>query len=321
MEGLLTGMANLVNAFRPRVVSDIPVDLERIAKAGRQIRFDQQKRVADDSFHPSQLASPCIKQDVINRVLLRLIKAKIEDPMVKAMGAAYGVPGELLPRVISSEVFEISSARAMDVGTAFHTMEQQNYFGPSGQVLGRWECLNCGRIIEEPQTHPTNSCNNVAEIRNHRGKIIRRRPCREYGQWIYLEVRVHNEKLGIHGKVDLLVRTTDGLLVIVDIKTMNQDRWQKLDAPAGKDVVQLQIYMWLLDAAYGILRYVNKGEQKSKPKHYCIERDPITEAHVTEYIGTVNELVSQGRWEDISGICNKKTQVRAKRCPFSILCF
>lgn len=320
MEGLVTGMAELADAFRPKVVTDLPVNLEQIAKAGRQILHQQEMREAEDAFFPSHLASPCLKQDVINRILLRTIRLKRKTAMVTAMGEAYGVEAAMLPLVIG-EAFDLSSARAMDVGSAFHEMEQQKYFGPSGRVLGRWECTNCGRLIEERQTHPEKPCNNVAEIRTCKGKIIRKRPCKKHGKWRYLEIRVHDKKLNIRGKVDLVVEVHNGRLVIVDIKSMNQDRWQKLDAPVPKDVVQLQIYMWLIGADYGILRYLNKGEQKTKPKHFCIERDPITETHVTEYIKTVNELVSQGRWEDISGICNKRTQVRAKRCPFSILCF
>ena len=121
--------------------------------------------------------------------------------------------------------------------------------------------------------------------------------------------------------MDLIFELLDGGLVVVDIKSMDPDMWARLEQPSAKDIVQIQIYIWLMNARYGILRYVNKGKQKTTPKEFTLTPDPKVEKWVRTYISTVRELVEARRWEDIGGVCNKKTQVRAKRCPFSFLCF
>lgn len=325
MEGLVKGLAGFVTDFSPKVSLDVPVDLEAIAKIGRRAVYDREQREADGYFHPSKLASPCLKKDVIERILLEVFADKAADLKLESVIETYGRDKVLF--TIRGDSFDYKAHRAMDVGTAFHGMEQQKYFGPSGSVIGFWSCSNCHRLENRSlMPHPTKPCTNTVVVRGINNKPIRELPCEEHGMWEYVEVDARDEELKISFRIDLVVRLSDGVAV-VDIKSMDADLWERLEQPSPKDVVQLQIYMWLLEklfgetTRYGILRYVNKGKQNKDPKHFTLEKDPKVEQWVRSYIRTVNELVVSRRWEDIGGVCDKKTQVRAKRCPFSFLCF
>lgn len=344
MNGLSGGMAGIVNGFRPKVTSEMPVSLDAIAKEGRKILFEKELRKADGKFHPSKLCSPCLKADVIERIILKLIEedSKEKDvmavmqklgpvgakpnavkanPTLKAAYDVYGGPEEVL-LAIRNESFDYKSYRSMDAGTAIHEMEQQKYFGPSGKVLGFWRCSNCGRVIKEIAHRPEQPCQNEVSVRSW-GKDLSTeiiRPCAKFGTWLYEEARGIDTEFDISWKVDLIVEVPEGR-IIVDDKTMNSERWGALEEPQAKDATQLQIYLWQLKAEHGILRYINTGDHQKDPKHFYLARDTKVEMWVKSYIRTVRELVAANRWEDIGGVCDKPTQVRAKRCPFSFLCF
>jgi len=179
MEGLAAGLAGVAVAFRPKVTTDMPVDLDRIAKVGREEFYGREARKANARFNPSGLASPCLKKDVIERILLELLGEGVDgplDPMLEAVMEVHGGPEEI-PFALKRRLFDYRMQRTFDVGTAIHEMEQQKYFGPSAQVLGHWRCSNCHR--EETSSlmpHPTKPCRNVVAVRNGKGKVIREIP-------------------------------------------------------------------------------------------------------------------------------------------------
>jgi hypothetical protein len=330
MNGLSGGMAGIINGFRPKVITEMPVSLDAIAKEGRKLLFEKELRKADGKFHPSKLCSPCLKADVIERIILKLIEedskekhagAVLDNPTLRAAYDVYGGPEEVLV-AIRNESFDYKSYRSMDAGTAIHEMEQQKYFGPSGKVLGFWKCSNCKTVVEEISHMPESPCQNEVSVRSKTkdfaSEIIR--PCAKFGTWLYEEARGIDTEFDVSWKVDLIVEVPEGR-IIVDDKTMNSERWGALEEPQPKDATQLQIYLWLLGAEHGILRYINAGDHQKDPKHFYLARDTKVERWVKNYIKTVRELVASNRWEDIGGVCDKPTQVRAKRCPFSFLCF
>ena len=322
MEGLTAGIVEVAGSFRPATMKNMPVDLDKIAKKGREIIYLSELKAADGRFHPSSLASPCLKKDVIERIILELIakKNKSKEPVLLAIRAKYG-SDEALKKAIRSQQFDYKGQRAMDVGTAFHEMEQQKYFGPSGLVVGHWACSNCHRkLTKELKPMPTKPCTNVVNVLGATGTLVRTLPCKKHGTWKYKELHLIHAQLNISMRIDLIVDCSD-YRVVVDIKSVGNGMWDRLTEPSPKDVIQLQIYMLMMDAQYGILRYVLKGDQSVNPKHFALVQDPKVKPWLNDYIGTVNKLVKERRWEDLVGVCNKKTQVRAKRCPFNFLCF
>lgn len=314
MNPVSEGMAGFLNALLPPVCKKSTIDLDSLAKAGREILWavEQAEWARKESegtfFHPSQLANPCMRFDVL-RHLSRI--------------AGSGIKIESKPESFSYEL-----QRKFDVGHALHDMEQQKYFRLlKDKVIGRWKCSCCGETVEKPCLCPSPCGNHVKVygIVDRRNVVIDEKLCFDKGDWIYLEPRVKNEIWDIEGRTDLALYvpeyTGGNGIVLVDIKTVGEERWPSITEPVEKDVRQLQIYLWFWPAEAGILRYMAQGRADEPAKHWEVRRDSKVEAWVKNYIETVKKLAQEGRWEVASPACTKATQSRAQRCPAKKTCF
>ena len=313
MNPLSDGVAGFLNALLPPpIAKKSAIDLDSLAEKGRELLWMEEqvewakKEAESTSFHPSQLANPCMRFDVL-RHLSRVDGSGIE----------------IMP---TTESFNYKLQRKFDVGHALHDMEQQKYFRLlKDKVVGRWRCSNCHSQIEEPVKQPPFPCPRVVTVTDPNGgkKITRR--CEESGHWIYVEPRVVNEIWDIEGRTDLALFVPEYVggngIVLVDIKTVGEERWPSITEPVEKDVRQLQIYLWFWPAEAGILRYMAQGRADESAKHWEVRREPKVEAWVKNYIETVKKLAQEGRWQVASPACTKRTQSRAQRCPAKKTCF
>jgi hypothetical protein len=323
MKELADAIGGLVKATMPAPPAQASIDLDAIARRGRLNLWKKEMRVLDDKFHPSQLADPCMRYDVVRLMVV----ADAWDYYKYGIDLKAGQPDP------DPALFDYILHRRFDVGTALHEMEQNKYFGGApGQLLGRWRCRSCG-VIRWKITPLPDPCTNVVTVRYESGKMVEERYCAEQGQtWEYKEVSLGDKELGISARVDLPLLDTPQKIVIADLKTLGDGRWKQLERygrPFQKDENQLKIYLYLANGGTyfpfpveeGILRYIHQGDPEVGSVQFGVSRDPRIESWLHEYIGTVRKLAGEGRWKVASCVCTKSTQARAKRCPLSPLCF
>ena len=319
MKDLADTIGNFIGGLLPEPAKGSPVDLDEIAKDGRLSLWKAEQRKLDAAFHPSSLADPCMRFDVVRLMLVGDWWDHKKNPIALQVSP-----------IPDPNLFDYILHRRFDIGTALHEMEQNSYFGRTTSLLGRWECSSCGMMLHKPQLRPE-PCDNVVTVRYANGKIQDERHCAKRGTWKYHEVRLQHKELGIRSRIDLPV-LHQGRIHIGDLKTLGAGRWAQLERfgrPFPKDEMQLKIYLFLAEAGEyfqypvdtGILRYVHQGDPEAAPVHFGVSKDPAVESWLYEYIGTVRKLAAQGRWEVATCWCDKKTQARAKRCPLRPLCF
>lgn len=318
MKELADAIGEFIGGLLPEPPRGAGANLDEIAEQGRLELWFKEHRKLDDVFHPSSLADPCMRFDVVRLMVV----AKTWD--YKKYGIDLAVRPEPDPAL-----FDYILHRRFDTGTALHEMEQNKYFGATPKILGRWRCRNCNQILEHPQIRPEKACTNRVWVKKKDEEI--QRPCKEYGSWEYLEIRMQHPKLNIRSRIDLPI-LHQGRVYIGDLKTLGAGRWEQLQKYGRcfqKDETQLKIYLFLANEGEyfqypveeGILRYIHQGDPEAGSVHFGVARDPNVETWLREYIGTVRQLAAKGRWEVATCWCGKKTQARAKRCSLRPLCF
>jgi hypothetical protein len=319
MKELADTVGEFIGGLLPEPPRGAAMSLDEIAEEGRLVLWKKEQRKLDNKFHPSSLADPCMRFDVVRLMLVAKAWDQKKNPINLRV-----VPDP------DPSLFDYILHRRFDVGTALHEMEQGKYFGNTARLLGRWRCSSCGMTLHKAQLRPE-PCDNVVTVRYSNGKLQEERYCHKKGVWEYQEVRMQHKKLAISSRIDLPI-LYQARVYIGDLKTLGASRWEQLQRygrPFPKDELQLKIYLFLAnEGGYfqypvdeGILRYIHQGDPEAGSVHFGVARDPNVEAWLYEYIGTVRQLASKGRWKVATCWCNKKTQARAKRCPLRPLCF
>jgi hypothetical protein len=158
--------------------------------------------------------------------------------------------------------------RVFDTGHSMHDRWQQKYFASMGILRGRWWCPKCEKTYGKEEKY---------------GIFCPEKCTCDYdGKLVYREVTVYSDELNMTGHVDLLldfskfdpsiykgVRKTfnaDVLpkeIVVVDMKSCNDFSWKGQVMKFGvhpANIVQINIYMHLLDLNYGAVIYENKND-------------------------------------------------------------
>jgi len=85
-----------------------------------------------------------------------------------------------------------------------------------------------------------------------------------------IEVPIPEGKL-FHGRADAVINL-DGAPYLVEIKSVNHSRFQRLTAPEPGHYKQLQLYLHYLNLEHGILILEDKDTQELK--EFIVEKDP-----------------------------------------------
>jgi CRISPR/Cas system-associated exonuclease Cas4 (RecB family) len=141
--------------------------------------------------------------------------------------------------------------RVFDNGHGMHHRYAE-YLSDMGLAYGVWKCKNP-------------FCNEEYGRGELLGIPKREDPCDKCGcsDYSYEEVQVFSEEYMFKGHVDGIFKLADEFYV-VDYKSMFSFQFKKLSGPLEKHVIQLTIYIWLLDLKSGFLLYENKDDQKIK---------------------------------------------------------
>lgn len=114
---------------------------------------------------------------------------------------------------------------------------------------------------------------------------------KEIGILIDENVPISDDKYEICGEIDGLLKYWDEL-VILDVKTINKDRYRKLFCPSEEYIIQLNIYMYCLNLKYGILLYECKDDQEVS--EFLVEYDVNVLAPVFKKIKYVKDCIQKG---------------------------
>ena len=203
-------------------------------------------------------------------------------------------------------VFESKLLRLFDKGHNMHN-RWTNYFDDMGGILrGRWRCGNssCYMFEDDGTLKSKLTPKQISKILEEKKRRVHGssaaqgifRPdkcacgCSEFN---YLETHVENKELNMKGNSDLLldcsyldsekfkeVRSTFNIKylpktpIVGDLKTIGSSSWEyqlNKRGPHKYYLIQLTIYMYILDCEYALLMYENKDN--SQVKWYKVERN------------------------------------------------
>lgn len=255
--------------------------------------FDDEKeivKVAPNKYKEVDKGEPCLK-GILQRARLKKTKEKAHIPR----GVSFAPHAATFPFCKRAKVGQLAgfiqlyyekqtpaTQTGMDIGTSLHN-QVQDYFWDVGLLKGTFECLKCDKKYDNvvsPNTCPSGK-------KTHTRKHL-----------IFREVIASNPTYLLYGR-------SDGLLVIegepvLEIKSLpvrpakNANDFQfyfdYLDERGPKEdhIIQLQLYLFMLDKDAGHLFYICKNDGRIKT--FYIRRDnSIIESFLNE-ITYLNEL-------------------------------
>jgi hypothetical protein len=179
------------------------------------------------------------------------------------------------------------------------------------QVMGEWSCV-CGETKHRGYM-PDRSCTRC-------GKRVNR----------YGEMAVFDTEAKIVGNPDLLLRE-EGLLVPVEVKSINKKDWEALTAPKGDHVFQVVAYARMLKALnyrmhqHAVIVYVCKDFVFGAPyKEFHVEIDA---PHLVAQWEAARQAAMAAHAAVESGVlpprvlCTSPDSTLAKGCPCMAQCF
>jgi hypothetical protein len=170
--------------------------------------------------------------------------------------------------------------------------------------------------------------------------------CGENG-FSYIEHTAVSDEYGITGSIDLLVKyPEEDRIQMVEIKSMDKDRFKKLVGPLGEHRLRTALYLWLLDqdeptkslgidTSHARILYMMKGygvkdtalssmglrdSGYSPFKEYIIKReDCLLESSLQKALALQQYRDDKGPLPD--RVCSTVLCSRAHGCPAARACF
>jgi hypothetical protein len=213
---------------------------------------------------------------------------------------------------------DVRMERIFDTGHNMHSRWQE-YLSAAGVLRGSWTCNACGMAYGSSERLGILS-----------PKVVDQRwacDCGNRERLDYGEVLVRSEpQYNFEGHVDAIVdlRGTafgngcDSDLFVVDFKTIKDDYFSELRHAKHEHVVQVHIYMWLLDLKAAVVLYENKDDQNVK--EMFVPRDDSLIERVKEESLWLVEVLKHGKLpQRPTGHSRSKPPCRF--CEFQTLCY
>jgi hypothetical protein len=235
---------------------------------------------ADQTYRVSRLVKLCPREEVL-RHIHQISKVEKIEPRLR---------------------------RIFDIGKAFHTLAQNEWFGQWGWLEGHWLCRRCHRVHKDslrPKTCglecPTGQCQGT--------------------DFFYIEIEPADLLHGVTAHVDGILRIGKKKKVL-ELKTCNAMQF-KLVAdmkrrPQPAHVLQTQLYMWLTGLKEGIILYMDKDE--SLLAMFEVKYDPAVIEKALEALALAREGM-RTKIVPPREVCDSASCSRAKACPVRNLCF
>ena len=193
--------------------------------------------------------------------------------------------------------------RVFDNGDHMH-LRYTGYFENLNILYGAWECKNplCKKIFGENEKlgiqKPVIKCDNCG--------------CDEYK---YIEVTAGNDEYMISGHIDGILKL-GGEYSVIDYKSMHANQFTSLNEPMDKHIIQVEIYLWLLDLKTGFLLYENKDSQKIKLFEVVYNEDLI--AKILKRLEAIRDIVKNNK---LPKRPFEKDSSQCKVCDFNKICW
>jgi predicted nucleic acid-binding Zn-ribbon protein len=186
------------------------------------------------------------------------------------------------------------------VGSAMHYLFQTRLLGASGILLGKWRCLNCGKLTDGSRVRMPKNCD----------------VCGKDSFFLY-EQKFEDLNLKLNGHIDGILSLPGKKETIIDFKTANGKRFlYAMKKPFDDHIKQLQIYMMLSGIKRGVILYINKQELSLKDAlvEHWIDYDAEYVEKVKNDIHKLRKCLSNPEEELPESICKNKTEARRRKC-------
>ena len=241
-----------------------------------------EKRI--DGFHPSSLGSPynCTRKYMIGYIAKK-----------------YGVD-------IKQKGIDPTKTLIFSIGHSLHDIVRDQFLGPAGYLKGNWVNKKTAEVHEGYMPKDSES---------------------PWKDWTYEENRYRDNKYNIVGDEEFdITGAVDGVIVykdeemLLDIKTINQYWWNRLDSVSETYQVQLMFYMYLTGYKKGAFLYVNKNTAELKT--FIVEWDQeIFDKFLEKSVTIPQKLLLEDKVEGRIDMCSSKTTMVAKGCDYCDICF
>lgn len=256
--------------------------LREIRKRIKETRLPAQRV---DGFHPSILGSDyyCARKYIIAYLCKKHNVDIVQKP--------------LSPETVLT----------FDIGHSVHDAVRNRILGPIGVLKGKWVNNSTNEVVDGFM--PVTECDSP------------------WNEWSYEETRFESNKHNLIGESEFCITgAIDGIVefegteYLLDIKTINQYWWNRLEEVSKTYLVQMTFYMYLTGYRKGLFLYVNKNS--SEMTFYEVSYD---EALLNDFIDmTIIEpqhLLMEGKLPFKHKSCYKDTTTMAKGCDYQSICF
>lgn len=233
--------------------------------------------------------------------------------------------------------------RLFDKGHNMHA-RWQKYFADIGILRGVWRCLNSGcYLLKNGEVDHT--AEDKEKFQKGHTRIFGRKEklgifCPEQcicgnSNFAYEESRVEDKEMNIGGNCDGIldfsnfdydslnnvVNTFDKRYlptgpIIIDMKTIKQDKFDSLTEPSIEYLYQLTTYIHIMGCEYGVLMYECKND--SQIKTFKIDRNDDLFNTIKERIRKMNEMYEYGVLPP--PMPEKKSSINCYFCEAKDLC-
>ncbi len=248
--------------------------LEDLYKTGNVYKNVSETRNVTETYYDKLLATYRANQ---NRDHSYWHPSTVGSCGLKNLLDYYKLPGNNYTTMRSIQIF--------NEGHLIHSKFQRN-LADVGVLYGWWECRSCKKIMgEEVKPYGITKPKNCSH-------------CSSGNSFDYVEIRVSHKDLNIAGNTDGVIKLgEDYPFQGIDFKSCSQYAFvdvienKNKNNPINYHVVQLNVYMWLLDLESGYILYENRNKMIHK-EFYCKRDDDIIDKVVnqTRYL---NELVKR----------------------------
>lgn len=211
------------------------------------------------------------------------------------------------PIDIKSKCITVAQALTYAIGTKIQEIVIEN----SLSLIGIWECGLCYKLYYGYKPKRCESCMSK--------------------KFTYKELNLEYKSLV--GHIDMIHREADES-VIVEIKSIEPERFKNITMPSLQHECQLQVYLYLINrnktrnkilrdlkitGKYGYVLYVCKTSLQEPFKLFTVKYKRSFAKQLDSYLKSIEDFSRTGEIPD--RICKSKIDLMAKHCDLAHLCF
>lgn len=269
-------VADAFKGFLPPVAEKVDANFDLVSSMNLMLPSESQlpPPVPDQNYRVSHVVKLCPREEVLRHI------NKTPKP----------------------EKIDAKSRRIFDIGRAFHTLVQNEWFGKWGWLQGDWECTGCHQ--RQLETIRPKCCKNCFK-----------------SEFFYHEPEPSHPTLGITAHLDGIL-VNGGKKRVLELKTTHSMQFNLVSnvnrRPQDAHRKQIQMYMFLTGIKDGIILYFNKNE--STVHHF----DEVYDHKIVDQMLDNLAKARDGMRKKVvpsEKICESKSCARAKQCPVREICF